>query len=622
MTMGTDSARNRLRVWPAGRVAAITAAAAVTALVPAAAFAAGGGAPVAGDISTVAGGKGPGPAPATSVSFSPCGVSFAAGFVYADASETVRQVSLQGGQLTTPAGTGSFSPLGDGGLATRAGLDQACGTTVDGSGNLIIADGDRVRAVAAATGTFYGQAMHKGDIYTIAGGGGTSPADGVPATSAAIGAGGVALDAAGNLVIAGGNLLLVVAVKTGSFYGQAMTAGDLYIVAGGGHNGLGDGGPATFAEVSAAGVAVDAAGNLVIADRGNSRIRVVAVKTGTFYGQAMAIGDIYTVAGGGTSGLGDGGPATSAEVGPAGVAVDSAGNLVIADGGDARVRVVAATTGTFYGHAMTKGDIYTVAGNGQLSYSGDGGAATEAQLNDPVSVAVDAAGNQVIADLVNYRVRVAAAATGTFYGRAMTAGDIYTVAGTGKRDSGIPAFLHSGIPATKALITPDGVALDRAGNLVISEPRGIRVVAVKTGTFYGRGMTAGDIYTVAGNGGIGLSGDGGPATAAEFFDTSGVAADAAGNLIIADAGNDRVRVLAAKTGTFYGLPMTAGDIYTAAGVGNGLGDGGPAITAGLQPAGITLDAAGNVVTAITRIRSWPGSAITTLPAASSVIPAG
>jgi len=663
MTMGTDSARNRLRVWPAGRVAAITAAAAVTALVPAAAFAAGGGAPVAGDISTVAGGKGPGPAPATSVSFSPCGVSFAAGFVYADASETVRQVSLQGGQLTTPAGTGSFSPLGDGGLATRAGLDQACGTMVDGSGNLIIADGDRVRAVAAATGTFYGQAMHKGDIYTIAGGGGTSPADGVPATSAAIGAGGVALDAAGNLVIAGGNLLLVVAVKTGSFYGQAMTAGDLYIVAGGGHNGLGDGGPATFAEVSAAGVAVDAAGNLVIADRGNSRIRVVAVKTGTFYGQAMtkgdiytvaggatsglgdggpatkarlaapggvaldatgnlviadsqngrvrvvavktgtfygqamAIGDIYTVAGGGTSGLGDGGPATSAEVGPAGVAVDSAGNLVIADGGDARVRVVAATTGTFYGHAMTKGDIYTVAGNGQLSYSGDGGAATEAQLNDPVSVAVDAAGNQVIADLVNYRVRVAAAATGTFYGRAMTAGDIYTVAGTGKRDSGIPAFLHSGIPATKALITPDGVALDRAGNLVISEPRGIRVVAVKTGTFYGRGMTAGDIYTVAGNGGIGLSGDGGPATAAEFFDTSGVAADAAGNLIIADAGNDRIRVLAAKTGTFYGLPMTAGDIYTAAGVGNGLGDGGPAITAGLQPAGITLDAAGNVVIA-------------------------
>ena len=230
MAVGTEgieiSLNNRLRVRLAGRIAAIMAAA-VTALVPAAALAADARTPVAGDISTVAGGKGPGPAPATSVSFTPCGVSFAGGFVYVGASETVRQVSLQGGQLTTPAGTGSFSPLGDGGVATRAGLQSACGTTVDGSGNLIIADGGRVRAVAAATGTFYGQAMQKGDIYTIAGGGGTSPADGVPARSAAISANGVALDAAGNLVIAGGNLVLVVAAKTGTFYGQAMTAGDV-----------------------------------------------------------------------------------------------------------------------------------------------------------------------------------------------------------------------------------------------------------------------------------------------------------------------------------------------------------------------------------------------------------
>ena len=175
MTVGTDS-RNRSRAWPAGQVAVLVTVAAVTALVPAAAAgqsrAAGGRILVAGDISTVAGGKGPGPAPATSVAFSPCGVSVAAGTVYAAAGETVRQVSPQG-VLTTPAGTGSFGPLGDGGLATRANLASACGTAVDGSGNLIIADdGDfRVRAVAAATGTFYGQAMHAGDIYTIAGGG-------------------------------------------------------------------------------------------------------------------------------------------------------------------------------------------------------------------------------------------------------------------------------------------------------------------------------------------------------------------------------------------------------------------------------------------------------------------
>ena len=93
-----------------------------------------------------------------------------------------------------------------------------------------------------------------------------------------------------------------------------MTAGDIYTVAGGGSNGLGDGGPATFAEVFPNGVAVDHHGNLVISDRGDNRIRVVAVKTATFYGQAMHKGDIYTVAGGGTGGLGDGGPATQAQL--------------------------------------------------------------------------------------------------------------------------------------------------------------------------------------------------------------------------------------------------------------------------------------------------------------------
>ena len=590
MTKDGAGTKARSRVGPAGRAAALVAVATVAALVPAVAASGqsrpgpglAGAAPVAGGISTVAGGKAPGPAPATSVALTPCGVSFAAGSLYVGASQTVRQVS-QDGTLTTPAGTGSSGPLGDGGLATRASLGRACSTAVDAVGNLLIADAGngRVRVAAATTGTFYGQAMHQGDIYSIPDTGGDA----------------IALDAAGNVLMAGGSLVKVLAVTTGTFYGQKMTTGNAYTVAGGGHNGLGDGGPATFAVVSPDGVAVDAAGNLVIADSGNGRIRVVAVKTGTFYGQAMTAGDIYTVAGGGTSGLGDGGPATQAELSADSVAVDAAGNVVIADGSNGRIRVVALKTGTFYHRAMTAGDIYTVAGGG-TSGLGDGGPATSAQLGSPSGVAVDTAGNLVIADPGNNRVRVVAAKTGTFYGQAMTAGNIYTVAGTGKRDSGAPAFVRSGIPATKALITPDGVALDRAGNLVISEPRGLRVVPVKTGTWYGLAMKAGDIYTVAGNGGVGFSGDGGPATAAEFFDPRAVVADAAGNLVIADSGNGRLRVLAARTGMFYGVPMTAGDIYTVAGAGSSLGDGGPAITAGLsEPAGVALDAAGNVLIA-------------------------
>jgi hypothetical protein len=110
---------------------------------------------------------------------------------------------------------------------------------------------------------------------------------------------------------------------------------------------------------------VDASGNVVIADSDNGRIRVVAAATGTFYGRAMTAGDIYTVAGNGTSGFsGDGGPATSAAIFlPLGVTVGGAGNLVIADFGNSRIRVVAASSGTHYGQSMKAGDIYTVAGN-------------------------------------------------------------------------------------------------------------------------------------------------------------------------------------------------------------------------------------------------------------------
>ena len=194
--------------------------------------------------------------------------------------------------------------------------------------------------------------------------------------------------------------------------------------------------------------------------------------------------------------------------------MDGAGNLVIADADNNRVRVVAAKTGTFYGQAMTAGHIYTVAGDGSDGFSGDGGPATSAELNFPAGVAVDGAGNLVIADTGNCRIRVVAARTGTFYGQAMTAGDIYTVAG-----NGTDRVLRRRRPGhQRRTDLPEGVAVDGAGNLVIADPGNdrVRVVAVKTGTFYGQAMTAGDIYTVAGDGTEGFSGDGGPATSAEL----------------------------------------------------------------------------------------------------------
>jgi sugar lactone lactonase YvrE len=317
----------------------------------------------------------------------------------------------------------------------------------------------------------------------------------------------------------------------------------MYTVAGTGIQGSsGDGGPATSAGLGqTAGLAVDGAGNLLIADSGNSRIRVVAASPGTFYGRAMTAGDIYTVAGNGKSGSsGDGGPATSAELSfPQAITVDGAGNLVVADSSNSKIRVVAASTGTFYGQAMTAGDIYTVAGASSAGFSGEGAPATGAKLNFPDGVAVDAAGNLVIADTYNYRIRVVAVTTGTFYGQAMTAGHIYTVAGTGSI-----GYSGNGGPALHAKLNhPYGVAVDAAGNLVTADwsNNRVRVLAEADGTFYGMPMTTGDIYTVAGGAVAGFAGDGRRGIFAELAGPTGVAVDGAGDLVIADTGNSRIR---------------------------------------------------------------------------------
>jgi hypothetical protein len=282
---------------------------------------------------------------------------------------------------------------------------------------------------------------------------------------------------------------------------------------------------------------------------GSDNVEMVPARSGTFFGVVMTAGDIYHIAGDGKPRYsGDGGPALDAGMSPVGISVDAVGNLVIADTGNSRIRVVAATTGTFYGKQMTGGDIYTVAGNGTSGFSGDGGRATQAELNAPESVVPDHAGNLVIADTGNGRVRVVATATGTFYGRAMTKGDIYTVAG-----NGTTGFAGDGGPATGAEFhLAVAVAVDGAGNIAVADTDccfapadigngRIRMVAAATGTFYGVPMTKGDIYTVAGNGAQGYSGDGGAAIAAELDQPFGVGVDAAGNLLVTDLNDGRVR---------------------------------------------------------------------------------
>jgi hypothetical protein len=233
--------------------------------------------------------------------------------------------------------------------------------------------------------------------------------------------------------------------------------------------------------------------------------------------------------------------------------------------------------------------INTAAGDGTAGYSGDGGPATSAELNEPWGIAVDAAGNIYISDSGNSRVRVVNTGTKTITVARVVIqpGDIATVAG-----DGATGYSGDGRRATNAeLYYPRGVGVDTAGNIYIVDRGNERIRKVTA--------SAGIISTVAGNGTNGYSGDGGAATSAELGEPSGVGADSAGNIYIADTANSRIR--AVNTGTqavtIAGVVIQPGDIATVAGDGtNGhSGDGGPATSAELGfPSGVALDIAGNI----------------------------
>lgn len=480
------------------------------------------------------------------------------------------------GNIYGIVGTGRAGSAGDGGPAAESELDRPAGVTVDGRGDLIVADtgNNRVRIVAARSGTFLGRTVRSGDIYTVVGTGRAGfGGDGGPAGRAALDhPEAVAVAGDGGLVVAdtGNHRVRVVASRSGVAFGHQIAAGTIRTVAGTGRLGgySGDGRPAPGALLNLpTGVAVSVTGDRAVADQNNNRVRLAPAHSGHAFGQSLVAGDITTVAGTGTAGAGGvGGPGRSAELdAPSAVAFDAHGNLIVAEFGGNRVLVVAATSGEFYGRSMTAGDLYVLAGTGAQGSSGDGGSATAAELYAPEGVAVDSAGDVLISEFYGNRVRLVAAATGTSFGRHVTAGHIYTVAGDGS-----PTSAGDGGPATSASIDqPIGVAVDAHGNLVVGDYLGerVRVVAGSSGTYYGIPMSAGDIYTVAGDGAQGTSGDGGPAVAAELSSPAGVAVDRAGNLIVADSAADEVSVVAVSAGTFYGHPMVAGELTSIAGGG-------------------------------------------------------
>ena len=627
-------------------------------------------------VTYVGGGIGNGAIASAAVLNAPSGVAIdTSGNVYIaeGAFNDIRLVNYATGIITTICGTPALSgSSGDGGLATAALLNNPNGVTADRFGNLYIVDtgNNAIRLIKKSTGiisTFAG-ALH----YATAG----SSGDGGPATRAILNRpNDIAVDYYGNVFIAdSGNAVVRLVQKSSgtiSTYAGTYTAGY-----------SGDGGPAVNAQLSSSlGIALDALGNLFIADCGNNRLRQVRTLDRS----------ITNLAGTGTPGFaGDGGLATSAYLScPSAAAVDTSGNVYIVDTNNNRIRCLVTTTGIISTYAGTGTPFSPWSGG----FNGDGGPASSAQLGsmpgNHFALAIDAVGNLYIADTTPLgSVRVVTKATGF----------IYTLSGGGNGD---------GAPATNAILNnPTSIAIDKHSNLLIADAGhgSIRLVSANSGivtTYAGSNDFAnvgapatlspqgialdrtGNLYvtdhnsvlfiwkndssiTAAAGGGYG---DGVVASSAALNNPYGITIDANGNVYFADKNNNMIRVVSRETGIIspfagtyiagstgdgasalsaqlnqpsYPVVDTSGHVffmdngkirrvditttlistYAGTGVGGTSGDNGPATNAQFTPFGLAVDPTGNIYISDSytfRIRVvWQSSGIITLFAGTGI----
>ena len=544
-----------------------------------------------GFVTTLAGsgssGTTDGPGTAASFSFPASVAVDASGNVYvADATgRKVRKVTA-GGAVTTLAGSGSQGSAD--GLGTAASFVFPVGVAVDGAGNVLVADagGYKIRKVTPA-----------GLVTTLAGSGTAGSVDGTGSAASFLEPYAVAVDAAGNAYVADSfnnkvrkvtpagvvttvagsgasgsvdgaataatfNIPRGVAVDGATLYvadwgGQKIrkvAAGIVTTLAGSGRSGFADGPGTAAAFYFPSGVAVDAGGNVYVADSWNHDVRKVS-----------AGGAVTTLAGSGSNGSADGTGSVASFFEPAGVAADGFGNVYVADTLNQRIRKVA-----------PGGVVTTLAGSGTRGFAD--GTGTTAKFTYPYGVAADGSGNVFVADSGNHAIR-----------KVTFGGVVSTLAGTGVSGSA------DGPGTAASFNTPYGVAVDALGSVYVADWGNSKIRKVTPG---------GTVSTLAGTGSMG-SVDG-PGTSATFWGPSAVALDAQGNVYAADAGNYKIRKVTA-----------AAMVSTLAGSGrSGSADGTGSAASFDTPGGVAVDASGTVWVADTEnhlIRKIsPGGAVSTV----------